>query len=195
MSSPNQRPKSIHFPGGTGQRRQANYLIVAGPPEVGGIVFDTRIVFIADPNDPGGYDPDWETVLSSDPDANAVPDYLINKVLVQELSNCRLDLIQVFFVPEPNAANRREVYRWNFKVDYDRPIGDDPFRTTCRIYPSHWDRIKALFRIPGAVFETKGLTTRSARAGVYPVQVDDKPVLPDQKRLEILLAIDLARGL
>lgn len=190
MSSPNQVPKIIHFPGGTGQRRQANYLIVAGPSEAGGIVLDTKIVFIADRNDPAKFDPSWKDIfLSTD---SIIPNYLVNKVLDQELSGCRLDFIKVFFVTEPGVSSWREVYRWNFKVDCDNPIGDDPLRTTFRIYRSRWDWIKALFRIPGAVFETKGLTESLQYAGIYPVRVDtDKPILFEEERLVILQAVGL----
>jgi hypothetical protein len=185
--------KIIHFPGGTGQRRQANYLILPGSTLTPGVVYDTKIVFVEDKNDPSKFDPGWETVMSKDSDSSIIPDYLVNKVLVQELSGCRLDFIEVFFVTEPSHSSRLEVYQWDFTVDRDNPIGNDPFRTTLRIHQSLWDWIKAKLGIPGAVFETKGLTTRPKRAGIYSVKVAiDKPKLVGDARLEILAALDLA---
>lgn len=194
MYSTSQSPKIIHFPGGSGQRRQANYLIVAGPLGTHGLVLDTKIIFIEDQNDPAKSDPGWETILSKDFDSSIIPSYLVNKVLVQELSGCRLDYIEVYFVAEPNATKQREVYCWDFNVDVDNPIGDDPFRSTFRSYFSRWDQIKALFRIPGAAFETKGLTDGvNQRAGIYSVQVDiNEPVLAEVDRLDILMAVDSA---
>lgn len=194
MFSTSQGPKIIHFPGGSGQRRQANYLIVAGTPIAPEFLLDTKIIFVEDQNDPAKRDPGWARILSKDFDSSIIPNYLVNKVLEQELSGCRLDLIKVYFVNAPDAENRREVYRWNFKVDVDNPIGDDPFRSTFRRYLSRWDQIKALFRIPGAAFETKGLTDGvNQRAGIYSVQVDiNKPVLAEVDRLDILMAVDSA---
>ncbi len=196
MSATNRLKKMIHFPGDGGQRRQANYVIVEGQPSLGPIILDTTIAFIADPTDPGKYSPTWETVMSLDHDSCTVPNYLLNKVLEMELSGCRLDYIKVFFVTEPSAANRRDVYRWNFRVDCDNPIGHDPYRTTVRTYGSYWDKIKAIFRIPCAEFEIRGLTLGiHQKAGVYPVEVDiKKPVLPEKERLELLEAIGLTSG-
>lgn len=184
--------KTIHFPGGSGQRRQAKYQIFPTPSGMGRITLETKIVFIADADDPARFDPGWESILSADVDSHVIPSFLVNKVLTQELSGCRLDLIKAFFLTEPDESGAGHVYQWNFDVDIDNPIGDDPHRTTFRLCASRWDWWKSVFRIPGAKYQVKGLTENPC-AGAYPVIVRvDKPILLGNAGTEILHAVGLA---
>lgn len=195
MIASEQASKVIYFPGGSRMRRQARFLIAEGPPIVPELVWDTKIVFLEDPNDPAKRDPGWDTILSADANSSEIPNYLINKVLVQELAGCRLDYITAFFVSAPDYQGTRKAFEWRFTVDYDNPIGDDPFRTSIEIYENSFDRIKALFGIRVIGSRAKGLTTRPAQAGTYPVLVDlDKPELLGEEKSKFLQAIGFDAG-
>ena len=195
MIASQQTSKVIYFPGGSRMRRQACFLIAEGLPIAPKIVCDTKIIFLEDPNDPAKRDPGWDTILSVDADSSEIPNYLINKVLVQELAGCRLDLITAFFVTLPDYQGIRKAFEWKFTVDYDNPIDDDPFRTTIEIYESSFDRFKALFGIRVTGSKTRGLTTRPAQAGIYPVLVDlDKPELLGEEKSKFLRAIGFDAG-
>ena len=135
---------------------------------------------MANRDDPGRLDPGWDTVLSLDHDSTIIPNYLINRVLEQELSGCRLDYIKVYFVTEPVAEKRSEVYRWNFKADRDKPKVDTGYR-------SRWDQVKGLFGISADGIQGD----HHDHAGDYFVYVAaEKPKLEEQERLEILQAVD-----
>ena len=190
MITSQQTSKVIYFPGGNRMRRQAHFLIAGGSPIAPELVWDTKIIFIEDTNDPAKRDPGWDTILSGDTNSSEIPNYLINKVLVQELAGCRLDYITAFFVSVPDYQGTRKAFEWKFAVDYDNPIGDDPFRTSIEIYENSFDRIKAFFGIRAIGSKTKGLTTRPAQAGTYPVLVDlDKPELLGEGKSSLLHVI------
>ncbi len=183
--------KTIYFPGGIGQRRQAQYQIFATSSGIAGLTVDTKIVFVADIADPARFDPPWESILSTDVDAEVIPNYLVNKVLTQELSGCRLDLIKVFFVSEPDESDFRHVYQWNLDADTDNPIDEDSLRSTFRLHASRWDWFKFVLGIPGAKYQVKGLT-ENPRAGNYKIKVrGDKPRLLGDARTEILKVVGL----
>lgn len=168
--------KVIHFPGNHGQRCQAKYAIAADRSEAAGMFGRTTILFVADENCPG------KTV----PNFGDSPEYLINKVLDQELAGCRLQFIDALYAALPDEQGRRDVYRWNFKPDVFEPRREDASRKVSRSYRSVFDRIKAGLNIPGAVFDDH-VSVDNPCAGIYPVLVsENQPALADEERLEVL---------
>jgi hypothetical protein len=168
--------KTIHYPGNFGQRCQAKYAIAADTSEAAGFAGRTTILFVADEHNPGGTVPNFDETA----------DYLLNKVLDQELVGCRLEFIDVYYAGPPDAQKKRDVYRWNFKPDLFEPRTDDPKRTVSTTYRSVFDRIKAGFNIPSAKFEER-VAVDNPTAGIYPVHVaDHQPEVSESERLEIL---------
>lgn len=94
--------KTIHFPGNYGQRCQARYAIASRNTNT---ICRTTILFAADEKCPG------KTL----PNLGDSPAYLLTKVLCQELTGCRLDLVDVFYLGWPDERQQRELYRWSFK--------------------------------------------------------------------------------
>ena len=168
--------KTIHFPGNHGQRCQAKYAIAADRSEAAGTFGRTTILFVADESSPG----------KTFPNFGDSPDYLLNKVLDQELAGCRLQFIDVLSAGLPDEFGRREVYRWGFKPDLLDPKREDSSRKVYRSYRSVLDRIKAGLNIPGAVVEVQ-VSADNPCAGIYPVLVNEhQPSLAEGERLEVL---------
>jgi hypothetical protein len=167
--------KTIHYPGNFGQRCQATYAIAADKSEAAGFMGRTTILFVADDHNPGG------TFANSTETA----DYLLNRVLDQELAGCRLNFIDVFFADLTDLTGKRQVQRWNFEPDLFEPKTDDPKRTVSRTYRSVFDRIKAGFNMSGERFETR-VAVQNPTAGIYPVRVGHQPEVSEPERLEIL---------
>ena len=167
--------KTIHYAGNSGQRCQAKYAIAADKSETAGFFGRTTILFVADEHNPGG------TV----PNAMDTADYLLNKVLDQELAGCRLQFIDVFYAALPGSMNRRDVLRWNFEPNLFKPKIDDPNRTESTSYRSAFDWFKARLGMPSAKFETR-VAVENPTAGMYRVHVGHQPEVSEPERLEIL---------
>jgi hypothetical protein len=168
--------KTIHFPGNHGQRCQAKYAIGADRSEGAGTFGRTTILFVADEHCPG----------KTFPNFGDSPDYLLNKVLDQELAGCRLQFIDVFYAGLPDELGRRDVYRWGFKPDLFDPKREDSSRKVSRSYRSVFDRIKAGLNMPGAAVDIQ-VSADNPCAGIYPVLVSDhQPLVAEGDRLELL---------
>lgn len=167
--------KTIHYPGNSGQRCEAKYAIAADKSEAAGFMGRTTILFVADESNPGGTVPHFMDTA----------DYLLNKVLDQELSGCRLQFIDVFYAVLPDSMKRRDVLRWNFEPNLFEPKIDDPNRTESTRYRSAFDWIKARFGMPSVKFETR-VEVENPTAGAYPVQVGHTPTVSEPERVEIL---------
>lgn len=184
--------KIIHFPGGYGQVRQIMYCLVRDRSASLATGWDTQIVFIEIESDPFKYDPDWGFVNSNSGGSNFIPDYLLNKVLTQELQGCDLGSIKAAFVSCPDADGVRHVNEWVFVVDMNYSIRAGKYKNIILDFNNEGELL--LFSLGFHGFEQKPvrLGMSVGRAGIYPVRINtEKPKIKGANKKDLLDALGL----
>lgn len=184
--------KIIHFPGGYGQVRQIMYCLVRDKSASIATGWDTQIVFVEAESDPFKYDPDWGFVNSESEGSNFIPDYLLNKVLIQDLQGCDLGSIKAAFVSCPDADGIRHVNEWVFVVDINYSIKSEKNKHIILDFKNEGERL--LFSLGFHGIEQKPVHAGKGGklAGIYPVRINhEKPKIIGLGKKNLLDALGL----
>ncbi|QKJ68272.1 hypothetical protein HQN60_15785 (plasmid) [Deefgea piscis] len=119
-----------------------------------------------------------------------VPDFLVNKVIADELSGCRLDFIECYYAGLPDEGGRRPVSQWILQPDtFDLAMRGGSCDAV--IYASFLDKIKARF-LGGVTPIAVHANSYQLRGGVCRVKIIDvHHGLPEDQRIKILNKFDV----